>query len=68
MLRFVHSQQTHTGVDLLGHAQSVCVFRAEAAGRAARLVNSHRETSALAFFVAVIQAWDGHERDRMWDV
>lgn len=55
-------------VDSLGHAESVSALRTEAVGQAGRLLHSHRETSAPAFVVPVVQAWDGHERDRMWDL
>lgn len=55
-------------VDSLGHAESVSVLRTEAVGRAGRLLHSHRETSAPAFVVSVIRAWDGHERDGVRDL
>lgn len=41
-------------LNLLGDPESVSAFLTEAIGRADRLVNGHRETSALAFAAAVI--------------
>lgn len=43
------------------------VFRAEAAGRAERLVDGDGETPPLASVVALCQRRDGHQRDSVRD-
>lgn len=57
-----------TTLDLLGDSESMSFLLTEAIGRADRLVNDHREPSALVFIGAIIWARDGHERDGMRDL